>query len=77
MVVHEWLFQVITSNPKRYEAYLQLKHCEQICELDSSWNERLFFSFASYRRFWAYQRPLHHFIKLAVLCFYAALYNSR
>ncbi|CAK8681361.1 uncharacterized protein LOC143461099 [Clavelina lepadiformis] len=69
--------EVITKNMRKHEAYLKLKHCEQIYQLDSSWSERSFFTFASFRRFWVFHRPANHLIKFLIVCLYAALFNAR
>ncbi|XP_004226995.2 uncharacterized protein LOC101242461 [Ciona intestinalis] len=69
--------EVVTTGSKKHEAFMILKHCEQIFNLESSWNDRLFMSFASFRRFWVYYKPIHHVIKFLIVCFYAFLFNSR
>nr|CAB3263091.1 uncharacterized protein LOC101242461 [Phallusia mammillata] len=70
-------FEVISSNARKHEGYLQLKHCEYVFDLDTSWIDRQFLSFGSFRRFWIYHKPINHIFKLIVLCFYAGLFNDR
>ncbi|XP_033109234.1 uncharacterized protein LOC117110591 [Anneissia japonica] len=63
--------QLFSKKAERHEGYLQLKESEFSHSLDALWALNLYHIFSSFKRFWAYYRPVMMFMKFLLVIWYA------
>ncbi|XP_071953972.1 uncharacterized protein [Antedon mediterranea] len=63
--------QLFSKKAERHEGYLQLKESEFSHSLDALWALNLYHMFSSFKRFWAYYRPVLMFMKFLLVIWYA------
>eukprot|EP00042_Codosiga_hollandica_P042502 m.391219 g.391219 ORF g.391219 m.391219 type:complete len:499 (-) comp56345_c0_seq11:495-1991(-) len=67
--------EAVSSSSARHEAYLQIKEIEYVRNVDFVWAASHFYMFSSYRRPWAFMKPLLMAWKTAVILVYGLLYE--